>query len=124
MWRRTVLVVVGLVVLGLVFVPSAAHARGKSHKPHTLLRVSGAGFMRTRTFHAPRKWQLHYSFDCHASGIPGGIGIAVRRSPNSVVASFASPRAWNGKGTEHLSGSGTVWLDIISRCNWKVTATT
>ena len=87
----------------------------------TLLDVRGGGSQSSAQFQAPSTWTLRYSFDCSALAAPGRFQVDVRTSDaqqDPVILELAPA----GASSVTVSDSGSVRLEVSSRCAWHLTA--
>jgi hypothetical protein len=88
-----------------------------SQENWTLLDVSHAGSLTTGAFTVAPEWAIWYTYDCTRS--KGGAGFVVTvqggRFEEPIVA-----HDLQGSSTSYYHDAGTYFLEINSRCRWRV----
>lgn len=99
--------------------------------PPVIFSQSGSGSASTVSFHVPKAWQLHWSYDCSSFGMAGDFSVEIQ-PPGGV--DFSSPLtsdqgvnqgpSMGSNGVEHYyAGDTDAVLQISSECNWSVQVT-
>jgi hypothetical protein len=123
-----VIVFAGLAVLSFAQNPAglaklAAVTAPAPLQPKTLLVDQGDFGNKTTKLFTPqgKDWDLLWSFDCTSLGDSGNFSARVMRQgggalENAVVEKISD----HDSGTEHYHQGGTLYLQVVSECQWTV----
>jgi hypothetical protein len=123
-----VIVFAGLAVLSFAQNPAgleklAAVTAPAPLQPKTLLVDQGDFGNKTTKLFTPqgKDWDLQWSFDCTSLGDSGNFSARVMRQgggaqENAVVEKISD----HDSGTEHYHQGGTLYLQVVSECQWTV----
>jgi hypothetical protein len=123
-----VIVFAGLAVLSFAQNPAglaklAAVTAPAPNQPKTLLVDQGDFGNKTTKLFTPqgKDWDLQWSFDCTSLGDSGNFSARVMRQgggalENAVVEKIND----HDSGTEHYHQGGTLYLQVVSECQWTV----
>ena len=87
-----------------------------------LLTHSGEGAQNTAPFEAPGMWWVDWTYDCSQFGMQGNFSAFAMSQEGAIVAAIANALGESGGDRSYVYTGGPVYLQIISVCEWTVTA--
>lgn len=110
--------------------PAAAAATTVITKPTPvtaaapIFQMSGSGDQDTGSFHVPNEWQVDWTYNCATFGQSGNFEVSISQPPGKVginVEANDDPinqLGMSGSGIQSYHYGGTVFLSVLSECDW------